>query len=83
MTAAQWSDMAKQWLKTNLTCLVTLGALLAGTAATWGRMGAAYQQIDGKADKAAVTREMDQIHEQLNSIEGKLDAFLLHNRGNE
>lgn len=63
------------WFRHNLRVLVTVGIfLVSGLVGIRSELLAA---IDKKADAAAVTREMDQIHGQLKCINDKLDALLL------
>ena len=66
------------WLTKNLGWMIALAALLIGGAAGYRRVQQVCTQIEKKADKDVVTREMDQIHLQLTSIERKLDAVILH-----
>lgn len=68
------------WLTRNLGWIITLAALLIGAAVGYGRVQQVCTQIDRKAERDQVTREMDQIHQQLQSIERKLDAVILGKR---
>jgi len=66
-----------KWVKNQIVVIVTLAALLGGGLITWGRIQQICTGIDKKADKEAMTRELDQIHQQLSTINGKLDNLLL------
>lgn len=74
------------WIKGQLGTLITAVALLVTVGIAFGRLDTRQDdmcmQLQGKADKAAVTREMDQIHGQLTEINRKLDALLLHRAEN-
>lgn len=61
------------WLKTNLGTLLTAVVLLLTAGIAYGRMAELAGQINAKADRAAVVRELDQIQRTLERIEGKLD----------
>lgn len=65
-----------RWIKKQAAVLVTVAILLSGGLVTWGRMQQLCTQIEGKADKEAVVRELDQIARTLERIEGKLDAHM-------
>jgi hypothetical protein len=65
------------WLTRNLGWMIALAALLIGGAAGYGRVQQVCTQIEHKADRDDVLREMDLIHGQLMSIERKLDAVIL------
>ncbi len=67
------------WLKNQVGLVVTVLGLFAAVVAGYSRLetqqAALCQAVDRKADKEAVTREMDHIHEALSRIENKLDAL--------
>ena len=74
------------WLKQQIVLIVTLGSLLAGIAATWGRMQIMVSQIDRKADKEVVAaadlanRELvaagqTAIMRELDSVQRKLQEI--------
>jgi hypothetical protein len=69
------------WIRGQVGTILTAVTLLIAVGIAFGRLDTRQDemclQLQGKADKASVTREMDQIHEQLRSIDGKLDALLL------
>jgi len=66
------------WLKGQITAAVTLAALIVGGAIGYGRMEEMCTRIDAKADKDQVLRELDQCHEQLRTLDRKIDALLTH-----
>jgi len=63
------------WIKDNIATLITLAVLLLTVTAAFARMQAVCTQIDGKADKEVVYRELDQIHRTLGRIESKVDGL--------
>jgi len=68
------------WLQRYLGTLLTLAALLIGGAIGYGRMQQICTQVQGKADREEVTRDMNQIQCQLDRIERKLDTFILQHQ---
>ncbi len=68
------------WLQRYLGPMLTAAALLVGGAIGYGRVQQICTQVQGKADQAAVTRDMDQIQGQLDRIERKLDTFILQHQ---
>jgi Tfp pilus assembly protein PilO len=76
------------WIKTQFGPLVTLTIVLIGGLMAWSRLAACVEAVElrqadlrtiveTKADKSAVTREMDQLHAQLDRIERKIDQIVL------
>jgi|GEM_PF-6386926 len=69
------------WLKSQVGTILTLVTLLIAVGISFGRLDTRQDemclQLQAKADKAAVTREMDQIHDQLGEINRKLDTLIL------
>ena len=69
------------WIKGQLGTLITATALLVTVGIAFGRLDTRQDemcvQLQAKADKSAVTREMDQIQGRLAEINDKLDALLL------
>jgi hypothetical protein len=63
------------WLRDNVKVLVTV--LLFAATALAGVRAELKREISLKADSAAVTRELDQIHRQLTDIDVKLDQLIL------
>ncbi len=62
------------WLKRNVgPILMALIFVITSVVAVRADL---CRQIDTKADRQAVTREMDQLHDDLERIEGKLDALI-------
>jgi archaellum component FlaC len=64
------------WLKSNLATLITLMVLVIGTAVAYGRMSEICSRVESKADREAITREIDQINNRLERIENKVDRLL-------
>lgn len=64
------------WLKRNVGPLIMVLIFLAGSIV--GVRADLCRQIEAKADKAAVTREMDQVHNDLERIEAKIDTLILN-----
>ena len=64
------------WLRKQGTIIVTLSILMGGGFVTWGRMQQVCSQIDTKADRASITRELDLIQATLSRIETKLDNHM-------
>jgi hypothetical protein len=64
------------WLSRNVATLFTLAALLIGGAAAYGRIDQICTRVEVKADKEAVTREMDLVHKDLERIEAKIDSLI-------
>lgn len=71
------------WFKSNLGPLIALACVLAGGMVAWGRMSQICQAVQDKADKSAVVREFDQVHDQLKQINGKLDTLILRPSDNQ
>lgn len=69
------------WFKSQIGTLLTAVTLLIAVGISFGRLDAKQDelcvQLQAKADKSAVTREMDQIQSRLAEINHKLDALLL------
>jgi hypothetical protein len=67
------------WIKSQVGVIVTILCLGAAAVAGYSRLEteqrALCKAIDRKADRDAVTREMDHIHTALIRIENKLDAM--------
>ena len=66
------------WIKSQVGTLLTLIVLVVGVAVAWGRIDEQCGQIEAKADKEAVYRELDHIQETLFIINGKLDCIIQH-----
>ena len=66
-----------KWVKNQVTIFITLAILLGGGLVTWGRMRQICEQVEHKADKEAVMREMDQIQDKLDRIESRLDGVIV------
>jgi hypothetical protein len=68
------------WLKGQIGWILTAIVMLTGAAMAFGRMQTRtetiYAVLAEKADKAAVTRELDQIQATLERIEHKLDQHM-------
>jgi hypothetical protein len=69
------------WIKGQIGTILTLVTLLVAVGISFGRLDTRQDemclQLQAKADKAAVTREMDQVHDQLRQINNKLDTLIL------
>lgn len=63
------------WLRSNLGTIITLAVLLLTAGAAYGRMAQLCRQIELKADRTAITRELDQIHTTLRRMEDKIDGL--------
>ncbi|MDD3444185.1 MAG: hypothetical protein PHS60_02140 [Zavarzinia sp.] len=67
------------WFKNQIGVVVTVLGLFAAVVAGYSRLetqqAALCQAVERKADKEAVTREMDHIHAALERIENKLDQM--------
>ena len=69
-----------QWIRDNCISLFMAAVVVLGTAAGYGAVK--YQcrqhgvQLERKADKDAVYRELDQIRAQLTRMETKLDGLI-------
>lgn len=63
-------------MKAQVGWIVTAVAMLIGAGMGLGQMRQMCVTIDGKADKAAVTRELDLIQATLDRIETKLDNHM-------
>jgi hypothetical protein len=61
------------WLKNQLAIIITLAIVIGAGLVAWGEMKQLSTEIGGKADKDAIMRELDQIHQQLTWIVNKLD----------
>jgi len=74
------------WFKGQIGTLLTAITLLIAVGISFGRLDTRQDemclQLQAKADKAAVTREMDQLHGRLDEINRKLDALLLQRLDN-
>jgi hypothetical protein len=68
------------WLQRYLGALITMAALLVGGAIGYGRIQQICTQVDRKADKEAMTREIDGVARRLERMEQKLDQLLLQQR---
>jgi len=70
-----------KWVKGQLSILVTLSVLMGGWLVAWGRTQERLQQlttqIEAKADKETITRELDLIQVQLSRIEDRLDGVIV------
>jgi hypothetical protein len=65
------------WLSKNLGWIIALLGMTLGGAIGYGRISQICDEVQGKADQVTVNRELDQIHQQLRCIDGKLDQLLL------
>jgi sensor domain CHASE-containing protein len=65
------------WIRKNCTVILTLAIVLGGALVTWGRVQYISTQIDKKADKESIIRELDLIHEQLKAIIARLDGVVV------
>ncbi len=65
-----------KWVKNQLSIIITLAVLLGGGLVAWGRMSQMCTQIERKADKEAVMRELDHIQGQLERIDSRLDGVI-------
>jgi hypothetical protein len=69
------------WLKSQVGTLLTAVTLLVVIGISFGQLTAVQEQVTrelaGKADKAAVTREFDQLHAQLVEIDRKVDLIIV------
>ena len=69
------------WMKGQIGTILTAVTLLIAVGISFGQLKGRQDDlataVTAKADKTAVQREMDQIHEQLRCINSKLDALLL------
>jgi hypothetical protein len=69
------------WLKSQLGTVLTAVTLLIAVGISFGRLDARQDelcvQLQAKADKSAVQREMDQIQMHLSRIESKIDQVIL------
>ena len=67
------------WIKTNIGVMVAVVVLAAGIVAGYSRLEtqqeALCEAIKAKADRQAITREMDLIHGALMRIEAKMDRI--------
>ena len=61
-----------QWIRDNV---ITLVIVLFGVGSAWGMVALQCKQIDAKADKETVYRELDHVRESLARIENKLDEI--------
>ncbi len=66
-----------QWFRSQIGWILTAVTLLAAACVSWGRMSQICTAVNDKADKSAVTREMDQIQKTLDRIESKIDNHVL------
>lgn len=64
------------WFKRNVGTLVVI--LLFVITSVVAVRADLCRQIDKKADKEAVTREMDHVHQDLLRIEAKIDLLLVN-----
>lgn len=75
------------WIKGQIGTLLTAVTLLLAVGISWGRLDVRQdeicRQVQAKADKDAVTREMDQVQTHLAEINRKLDTLLLQRANNE
>jgi len=76
------------WLRNNIIALFMALVVCLAAAGGYGAMKQQYRnteiilhaqglELEGKADKDAVMRELDQIHQQLTRIEAKIDGLRL------
>lgn len=69
------------WLKQIIGPIVTIVALMVAGSISFGKLSARLDgqctQMQAKADRASVERELDQIQQHLSRIEVKIDAALL------
>jgi hypothetical protein len=66
-----------KWVKKQVTIIVTLAILFGGGLVTWGRMQQMCSEIERKADKEAIMRELDLIQRQLASIDAQLHGVIV------
>jgi uncharacterized membrane-anchored protein YhcB (DUF1043 family) len=64
------------WLTRNLGWMIALAGLLVGGAVGYGRIAQTTTLVQTKADKEAVSRELDLVHNDLLRVEGKLDSLI-------
>ena len=65
-----------RWIRDNAISLFMAMVVVIGAAAGYGAIRQQCTQIDRKADKEAVYRELDQIRSQLTRMESKLDGLI-------
>jgi len=75
------------WLKNNIIAIFMALVVCLAAAAGYGAIRQQCRQfagqIDAKADKEAIYRELDQIRTQLTRMESKIDGLLRFESGTD
>jgi len=65
-----------KWLRDNAISLFMAAVVVLAAAAGYGAIRQQVGDIDAKADRETVYRELDQLRATVNRIEGKVDELL-------